>query len=202
MDSVTPLHEQRLDAVISVLQENAVKSVLDLGCGPGFLLARLAGMKEFNRLAGTDICAESLQQARARLEREHNAMPGHVSLFESSFTQDDARFAGYDAAILLETIEHIEPDQLSKIENTVFGAARPDLVIITTPNRDYNPVLGVPSRRLRHPDHRFEWGLQKFRNWCEGIAARNGYTAGFKHIGGAHPTLGGPTQMAVMKKGT
>lgn len=202
MDTATALHEQRLDAVIAVLQDNEAKSILDFGCGVGFLLARLAGISGLDRVAGTDICAESLQQARTRLEREYETMPAHIHLFQGSFTQDDERFKNYDAAVLLETIEHIEPDQLSKIENTVFGAARPDLVVITTPNRDYNPVLGVPEHRLRHPDHRFEWGLQKFRHWCEGIATRNGYTARFKHIGGAHPVLGGPTQMAVMRKRT
>ncbi|MFN7113202.1 MAG: methyltransferase domain-containing protein [Alphaproteobacteria bacterium] len=201
MDTPTSLHEQRLEAVIGVLRENAVASVIDLGCGQGFLLARLAGMDAFGTLAGADICPVSLRQAKMRLEQEHAGVPAHVCLFEASFTQDDARFSGYDAAVLLETIEHIEPDQLSKLENAVFGTARPALVVVTTPNRDYNALLGVPEHRMRHPDHRFEWGLQKFQSWCAGVATRNRYTvAGFRHIGGAHPALGGPTQMAVWRK--
>ena len=199
MNSVTSLHEQRLNAVIDLLEEYKVRSILDLGCGAGFLLTRLARIEGVERITGTDICEESLQQARIRLIHEHDIMPAHIQIFQGSFTQDDARFEGYEAAVLLETIEHIEPDQLSKLENTVLGTARPNLVIITTPNRDYNPILGVPEHRMRHPDHRFEWGLQKFQNWCEGVAARNGYKVDFKHIGGAHPTLGGPTQMALMK---
>lgn len=200
MDTATPLHEQRLEAVIGVLGENRVSSVLDLGCGPGFLLARLASMHGLDRLTGTDICENALRQARTRLEQEMKDMPGHIRLFQGSFTLEDDRFAGYDAAVLLETIEHIEPDQLSKLENTVFGTARPALVVITTPNRDYNAALGVPEHRLRHPDHRFEWGLRKFQSWCDGVAGRHGYAANFKHIGGAQPTLGGPTQMAILRK--
>lgn len=199
-DTATSLHEQRLEAVIGVLQENKIASVLDFGCGPGFLLARLAGIRKFDKLAGTDICEDALQGAQKRLEQAYDNMPGHVRLFQGSFTLEDDRFAGYDAAVLLETIEHIEPDHISRVENTVFGAARPELAVITTPNRDYNSVLGVPECRLRHPDHRFEWGLRKFQNWCEGVAERNGYRVSFKHIGGAHPTLGGPTQMAILRK--
>lgn len=124
MSGVTSLHEQRLDAVISVLEENDVRSILDLGCGAGFLLTRLARMEGIERITGTDICEESLQQARIRLEPECGTLSAHIQMFEGSFTQDDVRFEGYDAAVLLETIEHIEPDQLSKLENTVLGAAR------------------------------------------------------------------------------
>ena len=202
MQTITPLHEQRLAAVIGVLEAGGVSSVLDLGCGPGFLLEKLAGAGRYTRLAGTDICDQVLNLAQTRLARGRDKIPDHIRLFQGSFMREDPRFAGYDAAILLETIEHIEPDQLSRLENTVFGKARPGLVIITTPNRDYNPMLGVPEQRMRHPDHRFEWGLQKFRSWSRGVGLRNDYTVSFRHIGGAHPHYGGPTQMAVMQKKT
>ena len=200
METPTPLHQQRLESVIALLQENNVKSVIDLGCGPGVLLAELADLGCFETLSGTDICEDSLRQARQRLTAGRDALPSYIRIFQGSFMQEDSRFLGYDAAVLVETIEHVEPDQLSKLENTVFVAARPKLVIITTPNHDYNPVLGVPNNRFRHPDHRFEWGLKKFQNWCEGVAGRSGYAVTFKPVGATHPALGGPTQMAVMKR--
>lgn len=200
VDVVTSLHEARMDSVVDVLCEHRVCSVLDLGCGDGALLARLVAMEQLDSITGIDVCKTSLDQARKRLSQINPAPRLTVNIFEGSFTSYDVRLEGFDAAVLLETIEHIEPDHLSTVENALFLTLRPNIVIMTTPNSDYNALLGVPPGRLRHPDHRFEWGTKKFEKWCDGIAQRHGYTASFRAIGGCHPQFGGPTQMAIFKK--
>ncbi|MGM0422617.1 MAG: methyltransferase, partial [Pseudomonadota bacterium] len=174
-------------------------SVLDLGCGPGVLLERLAEMKEFTRITGIDICEDVLTEARALLETRYGRLPDHIRIENKSFMQSDATLTGYDAAVMLETIEHINADRLSLIENAVFRDYRPGLVVVTTPNSEYNPLLGVPAHRYRHPDHRFEWPREKFQHWCQGLARRQGYTVTFRNVGGNHPDFGGPTQMAVFR---
>jgi small RNA 2'-O-methyltransferase len=188
----TALHEERLDAVLQTLLSADVRTVLDLGCGFGELLERLLGAPQFVRIVGIDTSADALAQARRRLPRVDR-----LSLRHASYAEYDPELAGFDAATLVETIEHIDPDRLSAVESAVFRGYRPRLVVITTPNRDYNPLLGLPEGRLRHRGHRFEWARAKFQTWAKGIARRNGYQPSFHDIGGSiHPILGGPTQMA------
>jgi len=200
MNETTALHDQRLEAVLNVLQDSEAQNVLDLGCGDGFLLEKLAGIPQFKKITAIDICEASIHTAQKRMEDCFGEIPDHVLIKHASFTEADNDLCGFHAAVMLETIEHIDPDKLSTVENAVFGYFRPNMVFITTPNSDYNAILGVPATRMRHPDHRFEWGLQKFQSWCDGVAERNGYSAVFKDIGGAHPHYGGPTQMAIFNK--
>ena len=91
---------------------------------------------------------------------------------------------------------------LAAFERAVFEFARPGMVVLTTPNREYNVTWeNVGADRLRHPDHRFEWTRREFRDWAEGIAERFGYAVRFLPIGPVDETLGPPTQMAVFKRG-
>jgi 3' terminal RNA ribose 2'-O-methyltransferase Hen1 len=193
-------HGLRLDTVLQELLRCGARSVLDLGCGGGELLLRLAREAQFRRIVGMDISADVLRAARELLQAEPGALAQRVELVEASFAEPDARFAGFDAAALVETIEHIDAHRLSSVERAVFGTFRPATVVITTPNSEYNPIHGAPAGSFRHPDHRFEWPRAKFRDWARGVAGRNGYRAAFGDIGEPDPDLGSPTQMAVLSR--
>ena len=193
-------HGLRLDSVLQELLRCGARSVLDLGCGGGELLLRLAREAQFCRIVGVDISAGVLRAARELLQAEPGALAQRVELVEASFAVPDARFAGFDAAALVETIEHIDAHRLSAVERAVFGSFRPATVVITTPNSEYNPIHGAPAGSFRHPDHRFEWPRAKFRDWARGVAGRNGYRAAFGDIGEPDPDLGSPTQMAVLSR--
>ena len=193
-------HGLRLDTVLRELLRCGARSVLDLGCGGGELLLRLAREAQFCRIVGMDISVDVLRAARELLQAEPGALAQRVELVEASFAVSDARFAGFDAAALVETIEHIDAHRLSAVERAVFGSFRPATVVITTPNSEYNPIHGAPAGSFRHPDHRFEWPRAKFRDWARGVAGRNGYRAAFGDIGEPDPDLGSPTQMAVLSR--
>lgn len=193
-------HGLRLDTVLRELLRSGARSVLDLGCGGGELLLRLAREARFRRIVGMDISVDVLRAARELLQAELGALAQRVELVEASFAVSDARFAGFDAAALVETIEHIDAHRLSAVERAVFGSFRPATVVITTPNSEYNPIHGAHAGSLRHPDHRFEWPRAKFRDWARGVAGRNGYRAAFGDIGEPDPDLGSPTQMAVLSR--
>jgi hypothetical protein len=118
-----------------------------------------------------------------------------------SLTYRDTRLRGFDAAALVEVVEHLEPDRLVHLERALFGDARPGLIVVTTPNRDYNALFAnLESGRLRHPDHRFEWSRLDFRGWAENVAARHGYTVRFEGLGDEHAELGAPSQLAVFTR--
>ena len=192
---VSDLHEERIAAIAQALLGAGAKSVLDLGCGTGVLLERLAKLCVFARLAGVDSSMEALGAAERRLGRDG------VVLHHGSFETADDRLAGYDAAVMLETIEHVDPGRLSAVEHALFGCYRPATVLITTPNREYNALYGLAEDAMRHPGHRFEWTRAKFRSWATRAAARRGYAVVFRTLGTPDPVRGGPTQMAEFRRG-
>jgi 3' terminal RNA ribose 2'-O-methyltransferase Hen1 len=194
-DAPSGLHEERLKAVHQAILSSGARTVLDLGCGSGPLMIRLVRSGRFEKVVGVDTSTRSLQLLERKLEGVRSERC-HVALVHASFLDRNIDLAGFEAAIMVETIEHIAPDKLSAVENAVFARYRPQTVIITTPNSEYNDSLGVPKYRFRHRDHRFEWKRQKFRSWAERVAARNRYEVLFKDIGMSHPALGSATQMA------
>lgn len=195
----TDLHRERFDAVIEMLRWSGARSIADLGCGEGELLLRCAAELEVERLAGMEADPARLAVLKTALAQQP-AGAVEIALFGGSLLEPEPALAGYDAVLLVEVIEHVDPDRLSAVETAVFARMRPGLVIVTTPNVEYNPVLGVPPHRFRHPDHRFEWDRAKFRSWAEGVAARQGYRAGFADIAGRATPEGRSTQMAVFRR--
>ncbi|GGD42175.1 methyltransferase domain-containing protein [Sinisalibacter lacisalsi] len=192
------LHEERLTAVHEVVRACGAKRVLDLGCGDGDLFVRLVIEPGLEELVGVDVCADSLARLRARLKAGSDPVP-RIDLREASMAHPTPDLSGYDCAILIETIEHIDPDRLSQLEQALFCSMRPQTVVITTPNAEFNPLLGVPANRMRHADHRFEWGRARFQRWCQRAAGAAGYVVRVDDIAGCHPELGGASQMAVFR---
>jgi small RNA 2'-O-methyltransferase len=190
------LHEERLEAVIRELRRTGVASVLDLGCGSGSLLRSLAPDERFSHISGVDSSITALQRARCLLDADGNARAARVRLVHGSILEPTPDWAGFDAVTLVETIEHIPPGDLSRLELAVFRSARPSLVVITTPNREYNVLLGLAAGDLRHADHRFEWDRPRFESWARGLADRHGYSVFVTAIGPRDEEHGSPTQMA------
>jgi 3' terminal RNA ribose 2'-O-methyltransferase Hen1 len=153
------LHDLRLDTVLKTLVDHGARTVLDLGCGEGRLIARLIRQRGIERIVGVDASVRTIEMAvsRLHLDRAGEALRERVSLRLGSLTYGDRDWRNFDAATLVEVIEHIDPPRLSALELSLFGDARPGLIIITTPNREYNALFeGLPAGKLRHGDHRFE----------------------------------------------
>ncbi|MCH9806649.1 MAG: 3' terminal RNA ribose 2'-O-methyltransferase Hen1 [Alphaproteobacteria bacterium] len=198
------LHELRLDTVAGVLRANNAASVLDLGCGEGKLMARLIKERGIRRIVGVDASIATLERAARRLylDRAGETMRERVQLLQGSLTYADRRLEGFDAAALVEVIEHIDPPRLSALASAVFGVAKPNLVVVTTPNREYNALFeAMPAGTLRHPDHRFEWTRAEFADWSQGVAQMFAYTVEFSPLGPVDEAHGPPSQMAVFKRG-
>lgn len=196
-DPSTSLHEERLDAVVRRLLDSGATSILDLGCGSGALLRRLLAEDQFTRIVGMDTSLEALAGAERLRTSETGADPDRLSLRHGSFTDAEDGLKGFDAIAMVETIEHIPPAYLSKVEKAVFAEMRPRLVVMTTPNRDYNALYDIPAGERRHAAHRFEWSRSRFEAWAGGVAARNGYRVEFDSVGPANIWTGGPSQMAI-----
>ncbi|GLW07728.1 3' terminal RNA ribose 2'-O-methyltransferase Hen1 [Microtetraspora sp. NBRC 13810] len=200
-ESRVPLNTLRREAVLGVLDEIGAHSVIDLGCGSGRLLADLLKRPALTRIAGTDVSTRALTMAAGRLglDRMAESRRSRLELFQGALTYTDDRYAGFDAAVLMEVIEHVDASRLAALERVVFGAARPGHVIVTTPNVEYN-VRYETLTGLRHPDHRFEWTRAEFAAWADAVCDRYGYTVGHRPVGDDDPELGPPTQMGVFTR--
>lgn len=198
-----PLAARRRAAVLAALRAAGARRVLDLGCGQGQLVGELLKDPRITEVVGLDVSVRALASAarRLRIERLPERVAARVRLVQGSLAYTDARLKGYDAAVLSEVIEHVDPERLPALEYAVFGAARPGTVVVTTPNAEYNvcwPTL--PAGQLRHADHRFEWDRAQFGDWARRTAERHGYTVAFAPVGEEDPQAGPPTQLAVFTR--
>ncbi|MBM0257574.1 3' terminal RNA ribose 2'-O-methyltransferase Hen1 [Micromonospora sp. 4G55] len=192
---------RRREAVLAALAASGATRVLDLGCGGGALLTALVADRRFTEVVGTDVSTHALTLAarRLRLDRLPERQRDRIRLWQSALTYRDDRLRGYDAAVLMEVIEHLDPPRLPALEDAVLGHARPGTVVVTTPNAEYNVRYeGLPAGRFRHADHRFEWTRAEFAAWVERVTATYGYTATIGGVGEEDPEVGAPTQLAVL----
>ena len=197
------LNDLRIDAVVQALASSGAHRVLDLGCGDGKLLKALVAERQFTEIVGVDVSIRALTTAARRLHLDQ--VPEHqkdrVQLRQGALTYRDRRNAGYDAAAVVEVIEHLDPERLDAFEQALFGAARPETVVVTTPNVEHNVRYeGLPEGQHRHHDHRFEWTRAEFETWAAGIAERQGYAVTHSAIGPGDAEVGPPTQMAVFRR--
>ena len=193
----------RRTAVLRALRETGARRVLDLGCGEGALLRELLKNKDFTEIVGVDVSMRALRiaQRRLRLDRAPQRVAERILLRQGALTYSDAGLRGYDAAVLMEVIEHVDPPRLDALGQAVFGSAAPGAVIVTTPNGEYNALYeALPAGKFRHPDHRFEWSRAEFTSWAHGVAETYGYDVRFEPVGDQDPELGSPTQLAVFEK--
>lgn len=196
------LNEQRLGAVLAVLKTGAAR-VLDLGCGEGRLLQLLLKEKQFTEIVGMDVSYRALEIAKDRLH--YDRLPAiqkeRLRLLHGSLIYRDQRLSGFDAAAVVEVIEHLDPPRLAAFERVLFECARPATVVVTTPNREYNVKWEtLPAGKFRHRDHRFEWTRMEFQTWARRVADSAGYQTRFLPVGPEDPSIGSPTQMAVFTR--
>ncbi|MFF7093326.1 3' terminal RNA ribose 2'-O-methyltransferase Hen1 [Streptomyces rubradiris] len=194
-----PLAVLRREAVLAALDAAGAARVLDLGCGEGQLVRALLKDARFTEIVGVDVSQRALTVAsrRLKLDRMGERQAARVKLVQGSLVYTDQRLRGYDAAVLSEVVEHVDPPRLPALEYAVFGHARPRTVVVTTPNAEYNVRWeSLPAGHVRHRDHRFEWTREEFRAWAAAVAERYGYEAAFTSVGPDDPEVGPPTQMA------
>jgi 3' terminal RNA ribose 2'-O-methyltransferase Hen1 len=196
------LHDKRLTVVLDELVASGGNTVVDLGCGEGKLLKMLLREKQFSKILGVDVSYRTLEKAADRLG--FNEMPPkqkeRIGIMQGALTYRDKRLAGFDAAAIIEVIEHLDLNRLQAFERVVFEFARPKTVVLTTPNREYNELFEtMEAGAMRHTDHRFEWTRSEFETWANGVAGRNKYSVMFKPVGDVDERVGAPTQMAVFK---
>jgi 3' terminal RNA ribose 2'-O-methyltransferase Hen1 len=197
------IHDLRLQAAKDELLSAGAKRIVDLGCGEGRLIKLLLAEKQFEFVLGMDVSYRSLEIAKERLklDRMTERQLQRVQLIQGSLTYRDKRLQGFDGAALVEVIEHLDEQRLIALEISVFEYAKPEVVVITTPNAEYNVRFADhEAGKMRHNDHRFEWTRSEFEAWANRVATQFGYAVSFKPVGEVDPEVGALSQMAVFKQ--
>ncbi|PSL43444.1 3' terminal RNA ribose 2'-O-methyltransferase Hen1 [Chitinophaga niastensis] len=197
------LHDLRLLTVRDILLQHNVSSVADMGCGEGKLLRLLMEKASFKRILGLDVSYHSLEiaQDKLKIDRLPEIQKARLQLIQGSLTYKDKRLSGFDAGVLVEVIEHLDEPRLAALEKVVFEYARPQLVVITTVNAEYNVKFEkLSSGAFRHSDHRFEWTRTEFETWGNRVAQQFGYSVSYQPLGETDEVVGGPSQLALFKR--
>lgn len=174
--SILSLYEKRYRTVTQLLHQERINSVLDFGCGDGKFLCYLAQDPFFSRIGGVDISVPRL----ARAERRIGGDP-RICLYPQSFLDKNPKFSLYAAIVVMEVIEHLEKDELYLLFQNIFQIA-PSVIIVTTPNQEYNWHYSKLYNGLRHSSHKFEFTPIEMKQFAKKITeGEDGYifTTGF-----------------------
>ena len=127
--------------------------MLDLGCGEGKLLRALLKDKQFDEIVGMDVSHRALEiaQRAAPLDRLPPNAAGTDQAAPRLADVSGRAVGGFDAAAVVEVIEHLDPPRLAAFERVVFEFARPRTVVVTTPNGEYNVQFESAAGRAAPP---------------------------------------------------
>ncbi|KAF9599919.1 hypothetical protein IFM89_001865 [Coptis chinensis] len=205
-----PLSKQRVEYALKHINESGATTLVDFGCGSGSLLESLMNYPtSLKTIAGVDISRKGLTRAAkvihskltASSELISNTSIKSVVLYDGSITVFDHRLHGFDIGTCLEVIEHMEEDQACMFGDVVLGSFCPKILIVSTPNYEYNPILQKCTQssqddkgddktetltcKFRNYDHKFEWTRDQFNHWASDLASKYDYSVDFSGVGGS-----------------
>lgn len=109
----------------------------------------------------------------------------------------------------------MEEEEAYKFGDVVLSYFRPKLLILSTPNYEYNVILQNVQKqedeadessqsqgcRFRNHDHKFEWTREQFNSWAIELAAKHNYSVEFSGVGGTQGVEPGfASQIAVFTR--
>ncbi|KAG8906332.1 hypothetical protein FRB99_007112 [Tulasnella sp. 403] len=107
----------------------------------------------------------------------------------------------WDAIVSTEVVEHLPHDILPYFFPVTLGIYRPKVLLLTTPNYNFNQRFvppdrshldrekgypdptGVTDRVFRHADHKREWREEEWGDWCRAGATEWGYSVELGSLG-------------------
>ncbi|XP_052789828.1 small RNA 2'-O-methyltransferase-like isoform X2 [Mya arenaria] len=182
------LYIQRYCYVKQELAKHNVKSVVDFGSAECKISRFLVQIPTVERIALVDLDKKLLEQHMYSVRPlttdylNRKDVTTDVDIYHGSVTDLDKCIVGFEAVSMVEIIEHLVSDVLSAAVTMVFGQLQPRVVVVTTPNSDFN-VLFPNFSGFRHWDHKFEWSQEEFKEWCDRVASRYGYSVDYGGVG-------------------
>lgn len=201
--------QQRYDTVIDHLRnfDGKISKIVEFGCSKMHFIDQLIFTHTDISYKLSEICLVDINkyQLENNMYKIRKTDPERtsdltVNIFTGSIGIFDECLANTDAVIGIEIIEHLYENTLEAVAYNVFGRIKPKIALFTTPNCEYNPILGITG--FRHSDHKFEWTREQFYDWSSNICDRFPYYSfHIEHIGGCFSEkTGAVSQLAVFKR--
>ncbi|XP_064616827.1 small RNA 2'-O-methyltransferase-like [Liolophura sinensis] len=187
-----PLYRQRYMFCADILEKHGIKSVVDFGCAECQIMMYLRQVACLERIGLVDRDVVTLELSKHKIQpliTDHldpRDNPLTVEMYLGSVTDYDPRVAQCDAVTMIELIEHLTEPELKSFPDAIFGRICPRLILITTPNADFNQLF-PDLTGFRHWDHKFEWTTEEFQNWCRAQADKYEYDVEFSGVGMGPP---------------
>ena len=136
----TVMHDSYVERVVEILESKKTATVLEIGCGDGWNCNEL--VKRGIKVLGIDWSKNGIEHAR-RLVPEAEFILGDIR--DPSFFENRSEF---DAVILVEVIEHVPPDECSKLLQDVAKFVKSNGTIVVT-----TPSVNLPNNNPGHYRH-------------------------------------------------
>ncbi|MBM2817615.1 MAG: Methyltransferase type 12 [Parcubacteria group bacterium] len=131
-----------LNFCVSIVKKFGNGSILDAGCGDGRFLGQVAKLGDNYSLFGADYSERAIEFARLLVPQ------GQFSTSNLSKLQYGSN--SFDAVFLIETLEHIEPSNISMILKESSRVLKKDgVLIVTVPSS----LQGIPPSGSKHYQH-------------------------------------------------
>jgi ubiquinone/menaquinone biosynthesis C-methylase UbiE len=149
-----------LDELCEMLDAAAPGTVLDAGCGEGFVTDRLARHDPALELTGVDLSKDAIAYARDHFGHQARFLTG--SIYDLPFEDDQ-----FDAVVCSEVLEHLDaPEQaVRELQRVARGH-----VLITVPREPYFQWLNNVGQWLGFspdPGHVNFWSKSGFQGFIE-----------------------------------
>ncbi|KAL1205336.1 Small RNA 2'-O-methyltransferase [Cardamine amara subsp. amara] len=210
------LSKQRVEYALKHIKESSASTLVDFGCGSGSLLDSLLDYPtSLQTTIGVDISHKGLKHAAKMLHSKLNNEACNVksaTLYDGSILEFDSRLYNIDIGTCLEVIEHMEEDEACEFGEKVLSLFRPKLLIVSTPNYEFNTILQRSTQeedksdesqlpKFRNNDHKFEWTRVQFNEWAAKLAQLHNYSVEFSGVGGSGEVEPGfASQIAVFRR--
>lgn len=148
---------QRFEKVLDIISNYNIRSIIEFGCGDGKFIPYIKSIHNLMRIAVIDKDKNKIHKIKKANE--------DIECYCTSFLEYSKDFNGFDCIVAIEVIEHLSSDEIQSFIEIVFGKLKPQLVILTTPNIEYNVNYPVLYNGLRHNTHLFEFSPFELSNW-------------------------------------
>jgi 2-polyprenyl-3-methyl-5-hydroxy-6-metoxy-1,4-benzoquinol methylase len=148
-----------LDNVVDLVRSTGARTVLDVGCGEGYVLNRLAEADLDLELMGLDMSGDAVADARELLGERATVMVGDA--------RDPPFDRTFDLVLMTEVLEHIpQPENMLP----VLEALSHGHLVLSVPWEPF--FMGLNFMRGKHlrawgndPEHVNHWGRRGFQRF-------------------------------------
>jgi SAM-dependent methyltransferase len=167
------LAEFKAETINGFIQDNAILSVAELGCGDGNQL----GLLECPKYLGIDVSKKAIATCAEKYGQDHSK---DFILYDPKYFSNRQGFIKADLVLSLDVIYHLVEDNVYEgYMNLLFQLANRFVIIYSSNNEELND-----SKTPRHMKHR------KFTQWIEEQEEKN--ISFISHIPNKYPLIADP----------